>query len=79
MLDPYDIVVSSGTNSGGSFSGGNPNSWNPTGTSVINNTTLESELALANVIVSTGAVGSPGSDAGNSRCRRRCRGRPATA
>ena len=39
--------------------------WNPTATSVINNVTLENQLANSNVIVSTGLAGSPGSDAGN--------------
>ena len=62
LLDPYDIVISTGTDSGGSFSGG---AWVPTGTSVINNLILDSQLASSNVIVSTGGAGSPGSDAGN--------------
>jgi len=62
LLDPYDIVISTGTGSGGSFSSG---AWVPTGTSVINNLTLNSQLASSNVIVSTGGAGSPGSDAGN--------------
>ncbi len=62
LLDPYDIVISTGMESGGSFSGG---VWTPTATSVINNTTLESQLAISNVIISTGGAGSPGSDAGN--------------
>ena len=62
LLDPYDIVISTGTNSGGSFANG---AWVPTGTSVINTVTLENLLASSNVIVSTGGVGSPGSDAGN--------------
>ena len=38
LLDPYDIVISTGTNSGGSFSGG---VWTPTATSVINTKTLD--------------------------------------
>ena len=62
LLDPYDIVISTGTGSGGSFSSG---AWVPTGTSVINDLTLDSQLASSNVIVSTGGAGSPGSDAGN--------------
>ena len=39
LLDPYDIVISTGTGSGGSFSSG---AWVPTGTSVINYLTLDS-------------------------------------
>jgi hypothetical protein len=62
LLDPYDIVISTGTNSGGSFVNG---VWVPTATSVINNALLDNQLALSNVVVSTGLVGSPGSDAGN--------------
>ncbi|MBV9289063.1 MAG: hypothetical protein JO288_14825, partial [Hyphomicrobiales bacterium] len=62
LLDPFDIVISTGTDSGGSFSGG---VWIPTATSVINNVTLENQLAVSNVIVSTGLAGSPGTDAGN--------------
>ncbi len=62
LLDPYDIVISTGTDSGGSFSGG---IWTPTATSVINNVTLENQLATANVVISTGLSGSPGTDAGN--------------
>jgi filamentous hemagglutinin family protein len=65
LLDPFDIAISTGTDSGGAFSGGNPNTWNPTGTSVINNATLENLLANSNVVVSTGFAGSPGIDAGN--------------
>ena len=62
LLDPYDIVISTGTDLGGSFSGG---IWTPTATSVINNVTLENQLATANVVISTGLSGSPGTDAGN--------------
>ncbi len=62
LLDPYDIVISSGANSGGSFSGG---VYTPTSTSVINASTLENQLALANVVVSTGLLGSPGSNIGD--------------
>ena len=62
LLDPYDIVISTGADSGGTFSGG---VYTPTATSVINTTTLETQLSLANVIVSTGLTGSPGADAGN--------------
>ena len=65
LLDPYNITISTGTDAGGSFSGGNPNNWNPTATSVINNVTLENQLAISNVIISTGFSGSPGTDAGN--------------
>lgn len=62
LLDPYDIVISTGADSNGSFSGG---AWVPAGTSVINALTLDSQLASSNMIVSTGGAGSPGSDAGN--------------
>ncbi len=62
LLDPYDITISTGTDFGGSFSGG---VYTPTATSVINAITLENQLALSNVVVSTGLSGSPGTDAGN--------------
>jgi filamentous hemagglutinin family protein len=67
LLDPYDIVISAGADAGGYFSGatgGEPASYTPTATSVINASTLEGLLASANVVVSTGAAGSAGSDAG---------------
>jgi filamentous hemagglutinin family protein len=67
LLDPFDIVISTAPDSGGSFM--MPNLENidyaPTATSVINTTTLETQLANANVTISTGLTGSPGADAGN--------------
>ena len=62
LLDPFDIVISAGANSGGSFSGG---VYTPTATSVINTTTLQTQLGAADVTVSTGLAGSPGPDEGN--------------
>ena len=62
LLDPYNIDISTAPNSGGSFSGG---VWTPNATSNINVTTLETLLASANVVISTGAAGSAGADAGN--------------
>ena len=62
LLDPFDIVISAGADSGGSFSGG---VYTPTATSVINTATLETQLGAANVTVSTGLAGSPGPDEGN--------------
>ena len=72
LLDPYDIVISTDTNSGGSFSGG---AWVPTGTSVINNVTLENLLAGSNVVVSTGGAGSPDRTRATSLYLRRSRRR----
>ena len=62
LLDPFDIVISAGADSGGSFSGG---VYTPTATSVINTTTLQTQLGAADVTVSTGLAGSPGPDEGN--------------
>ena len=60
LLDPYDITIVAGNSAtGGSFIGGN---WNPTGTSFIGNGTLENQLALSNVTVSTAGAGA---EAGN--------------
>ena len=62
LLDPYDVVISSGSDSNTSLAGG---TYTPTGTSVISNTELDAQLALGNVTITTGAAGSPGTDAGN--------------
>ena len=62
LLDPFDITISGGPNSGGSFSGG---AYTPTATSVINTATIDGLLGTTNVVVSTGLAGSPGTDAGN--------------
>ncbi|HSI41301.1 MAG TPA: filamentous hemagglutinin N-terminal domain-containing protein [Xanthobacteraceae bacterium] len=62
LLDPYDIVISNATGSNGTLSGG---AFTPTGTSVLNAGTLQTALASGNVVVSTGAAGSPGTDAGD--------------
>ena len=66
LLDPFDITISGGPDSGGSFSGGvyTPNPT-PPATSVVSTTTLVTQLGGANVVVSTGLAGSPGTDAGN--------------
>ncbi len=61
LLDPYDITISvapdSSIVSGGTFS--------PTATSNLNIDTLQDALANGNVVVTTGATGSPGGDQGN--------------
>ncbi len=62
LLDPFDITISGGSDSGGAFSGG---VYTPTATSVINTATLDGLLGTTNVFVSTGLPGSPGTDAGN--------------
>ena len=61
LLDPYDVVISTGADSGAASLTG----ADPTGTSVINVNTLETALASASVTISTGASGSAGGDAGN--------------
>jgi filamentous hemagglutinin family protein len=65
LLDPYNITISTGTDSNGGFDGSSPNNYNPTGTSVINTTTLQNLLNNADVVISTGGSGSAGTDAGN--------------
>ena len=62
LLDPFDITISGGPDSGGSFSGG---AYTPTATSVINTATIDGLLGTTNVFVSTGLAGSAGTDAGN--------------
>ena len=65
LLDPFDITICNHegcADVGGSFSGG---VYTPTATSTIGTPTLEAQLAGANVVVSTGMGGSPGTDAGN--------------
>jgi filamentous hemagglutinin family protein len=57
LLDPYNVTISSGPDTGGFTASGND--------SVINAATLEAALGGANVTVSTGGVGSPGAQAGN--------------
>ncbi len=64
LLDPYNITINATSTTNGAFSGGDPNIFTPTGTATILNTTLNSNLANANVQISTGLSGSAGSDAG---------------
>ncbi|NVO13666.1 MAG: S8 family serine peptidase [Rhodoplanes sp.] len=62
LLDPYDILISSSSDT--AVTGSSP--FTPTGnTSVLNVATLENALATANVVVTTGGAGSPGAQAGN--------------
>lgn len=58
LLDPTDITISTGGDSGGSFDGGSPtNTYTPSGTSnVINTTTLDNNLASANVTITTSSA-----------------------
>ncbi|KMO24877.1 hypothetical protein VP06_33170, partial [Methylobacterium aquaticum] len=66
LLDPYSITITNGSDANGGFDGASPTStYTPTGTSVISATTLQAQLATANVVVSTGGAGSPGTDAGD--------------
>jgi len=55
LLDPYDVTISSGSDTNISNSG---NTFTPTGnSSILSVSTLQSALATANVTVSTGASG----------------------
>jgi filamentous hemagglutinin family protein len=57
LLDPYNVVISSGADANGGFDSGSPNTYTPTGTSVINTTTLLNALANADVVITTGNTG----------------------
>ena len=67
LLDPTNITISTGANSGGSFSGciGSTNTYTPDAsvTDVINTTTLQTNLSTCNVTIST--VGSGGGGTGD--------------
>ena len=66
LLDPYNVMISSATDAAqGTSSAGGTTTFTPTGTSVINVTTLQNALNTANVTVTTGGFGSAGSDAGD--------------
>ena len=71
LLDPYDITIEVTSPSLPPFETPCPPScfaggvYTPGATSVISNVTLDSQLGLSNVIVSTGLAGSLGTDAGN--------------
>ncbi|MEW6634249.1 MAG: MBG domain-containing protein, partial [Pseudomonadota bacterium] len=54
LLDPYNVTISNGADTGGFTAGAND--------SVINVTTLQNQLALANVTISTGSGGSQAGD-----------------
>ncbi|WP_322416071.1 MBG domain-containing protein [Mesorhizobium huakuii] len=54
LLDPYNVTISNGADSGGFTASSND--------SVINVTTLQNQLALANVTISTGSGGSQAGD-----------------
>ncbi|GLQ76999.1 hypothetical protein GCM10007881_05150 [Mesorhizobium huakuii] len=54
LLDPYNVTISNGADSGGFTASSND--------SVINVTTLQNQLALANVTISTGGGGSQAGD-----------------
>ncbi len=57
LLDPSDITISTAANSGGSFSGGNPNIYTPgVSPNVINNVTLGTNWGSANVIINTASA-----------------------
>ena len=63
LLDPYNVVISSGSTANESASGSTTVTYTPNGTSVINAATLNAQLATANVGITTGVAGS--ADAGN--------------
>jgi filamentous hemagglutinin family protein len=65
LIDPYNITISSGPTSNGGFNNGSPNTYTPTGTSVVNVAMLQAALANGNVVITTGLAGSPGADAGD--------------
>jgi hypothetical protein len=62
LLDPYNVEICICDPENGSFSGGNPVTWVPTGTSIIDRGELVRQLGSANVIVTTSGAGT---DAGN--------------
>ena len=63
LLDPYSVTVSSSTDNNNSCTSG---TCSPSGTSSnLNVTTLEDALSTADVVVTTGGSGSPGSEAGD--------------
>ena len=64
LLDPYDVTICQ-TDCGENISNSG-NVFSPTGSpSYLQASTLEAALSTANVIVTTGGVGSAGTDAGN--------------
>lgn len=63
LIDPYNVTISTSATSGGTFSGGNPNQFNPSTTSNIKNTDITSALDNTNVKITTNP--SSGTDAGN--------------
>lgn len=59
LLDPWNITISNMDTNKGTFSGGDPNTYTPNGTSSnISITDLVNNLALANVIITTASGGS---------------------
>ncbi|NBP46334.1 MAG: hypothetical protein EBU72_14190, partial [Betaproteobacteria bacterium] len=67
LLDPSDITISSGTNSGQAYSGGDFFPTSGASTSVLNTATLQSVLdtATVTVTVSTTNMGTSGTGTGN--------------
>ncbi|CEJ14686.1 Heme/hemopexin-binding protein precursor [bacterium YEK0313] len=66
LLDPYNIVISNAPDAGQATSiTGGTTTFTPTGTSVINVATLQAALNTANVTITTGGFGSPGTEAGD--------------
>ncbi|MGD9690254.1 MAG: beta strand repeat-containing protein [Phycisphaerales bacterium] len=60
LIDPHNVTISTAAQSGGIFSGGNPNTFTPNANNaVVNIVTLNNLLATgATVIITTGATGS---------------------
>ena len=66
LLDPYNVMISTGTDtSQGSATYSGQTTFKPTGTSIINVSTLQNALSTANVTITTGGFGSAGTDAGD--------------
>ncbi|MCK9917106.1 filamentous hemagglutinin N-terminal domain-containing protein [Microbacteriaceae bacterium K1510] len=63
LIDPYNITIMSAADANSAYNSG---TFTGTGSpSIINVLTLQNALANNNVVISTGATGSPGTDAGD--------------
>jgi filamentous hemagglutinin family protein len=58
LLDPFNVTINATSTSGGTFSGGNPNIFTPTGTSTILNTDIDAALTTGTTVeIRTGGAG----------------------
>ncbi len=63
LLDPYDVTITSGASTNGSFSGTTTKTWTATGTSTILNTDINASLiAGTNVTITTAGAGTDNGD-----------------